>query len=140
MDRKLVHVTRIPIRWGDMDALGHVNNVVYFRYMEQARVEWLSQIGFVVEAQNEGPVVVNANCSFIRQLKYPGDVEVRTYAGQPGRSSFETSYEMRRVDEPEVLVAEGGGKVVWVNFAVGKSTPLPEELRRLITGQDGAGG
>jgi acyl-CoA thioester hydrolase len=39
--KKLVHVTHIPIRWGDMDAYGHVNNTVYFRYMEQARVEWL---------------------------------------------------------------------------------------------------
>lgn len=134
MDRKLLHVTRIPIRWGDMDAMGHVNNTVFFRYMEQARVEWLSQTGFAVESRNEGPVVVNANCTFIRQLKYPGDVEVRTYAGPPGRSSFETTYEMCRTDEPDVLVAEGGAKVVWVDFSLGKSTPLPEGLRKLVTG------
>ena len=39
--RLLVHTSTQPIRWGDMDALGHVNNTVYFRYMEQARIEWL---------------------------------------------------------------------------------------------------
>ena len=39
--RKRVHTTRVPIRWGDMDAMGHVNNTVYFRYMEQSRIEWL---------------------------------------------------------------------------------------------------
>ena len=39
--RLLVHTSRLPIRWGDMDALGHVNNTVYFRYMEQARIEWV---------------------------------------------------------------------------------------------------
>ena len=44
--RKLVQTCLIPIRWGDMDAYGHVNNTVYFRYMEQARVEYLEQLGF----------------------------------------------------------------------------------------------
>ena len=42
--RKLVHVERFPIFWGDMDALGHVNNVTYFRYMEQARVAWFETL------------------------------------------------------------------------------------------------
>src|SRR5262249_4596236 len=42
--RTAVHSTTLPIRWGDMDAQGHVNNTVYFRYMEQARIEWLDQV------------------------------------------------------------------------------------------------
>jgi acyl-ACP thioesterase len=46
--RKLVQTSLIPIRWGDMDAYGHVNNTVYFRYMEQARVEYLEKLGFKV--------------------------------------------------------------------------------------------
>ncbi|MBS0307388.1 MAG: acyl-CoA thioesterase [Proteobacteria bacterium] len=135
MDRKLLHTTRMPIRWSDMDAMGHVNNTVFFRYMEQARVEWLSQTGFTVKARSEGPVVVNASCTFIRQLQFPGEVEVRTYVGQPGRSSFETIYEICRTDEPDVLVAEGAAKVVWVDFGLGKSTPLPEDLRQLLRSQ-----
>jgi hypothetical protein len=44
--RKLVQTCLIPIRWGDMDAYGHVNNTIYFRYMEQARVEFLERLGF----------------------------------------------------------------------------------------------
>jgi hypothetical protein len=39
--KKFVHAMTIPIRWGDMDAMGHVNNTVYFRYLESARIEWL---------------------------------------------------------------------------------------------------
>ena len=42
--RKLIHITKMPIRWGDMDAYGHVNNTIYFRYMEQARVEWIEDM------------------------------------------------------------------------------------------------
>lgn len=128
-NRKLVHITRMPIRWGDMDALGHVNNTVYFRYLEQARVEWLTAAGYEMTSGGEGPVIVNAHCTFIRQLKYPGEIEVRTYAELPGRSSFETYQEIRRVDQLEVLAAEGGAKVVWVNFLSEKSAPLPEPLK-----------
>ena len=46
--RHLLITSRMPVRWGDMDAYGHVNNTVYFRYMEQVRVEWLEQMGSVV--------------------------------------------------------------------------------------------
>jgi len=129
-DRKLVHITRITIRWGDMDAMGHVNNAVYFRYMEQARIDWLASIGCEPNlVTGEGPVIVNAHCSFLRQLKYPGDIEVLTYVGPPGRSSFETMHSIRRVDAPEVIAAEGGAKVVWVNYAQEKSVALGAPLR-----------
>lgn len=127
--RKHVHSARIAIRWGDMDAFGHVNNTVYFRYMEQARIEWLQQIGgnFSVE---QGPVLINAQCSFLRQLKYPGEVEVRSYIGTIGRSSFETMYEIGRVDMPGVIFAEGAAKIVWIDFNLEKSVPLPDDLNQ----------
>ncbi|HEY8606864.1 MAG TPA: acyl-CoA thioesterase [Noviherbaspirillum sp.] len=131
-ERKLVHATRMMIRWGDMDAMGHVNNTVYFRYLEQARIEWFTAAGIEPDPLGEGPVIINARCTFIRQLKYPGEIEVRTYAGEAGRSSFETWQEIRRVDTPGVLAAEGGAKVVWVDFPKEKSAPLPDHVRALL--------
>ncbi|MEO6351597.1 MAG: thioesterase family protein [Oxalobacteraceae bacterium] len=136
MHKKLVHIARMSIRWGDMDALGHVNNTVYFRYMEQARIEWFSAIGCDPALSAEGPVIVNADCSFIKQLKYPGELEVLTYVGSPGRSSFETVYEIRRVDAGDKIYAHGNAKVVWVHFASEKSTPLPDRLRQLLAAAD----
>lgn len=132
MIRKLVHTMRMPIRWGDMDALGHVNNTVYFRYMEQARIEWFNEIGCLPDSQDEGPVIVNAHCTFIRQLRYPGEIEIRTFVGPSGRSSFETYVEIRRVDELTTLAAEGGAKIVWVDFQKEKSVPLPAYVRALL--------
>jgi len=62
---KLIHTTRMAVRWGDMDAYGHVNNTVYFRYFEQARCEWLEQMGFRVSPEEPtGPVIINASCTF----------------------------------------------------------------------------
>ena len=42
-NKKLVYECTIPMRWGDMDAMGHINNTLYFRYLEIARVDWLHQ-------------------------------------------------------------------------------------------------
>jgi len=134
-DKKQVHIMRQAIRWGDMDAFGHVNNTVYFRYMESARIAFLEQAAGDLDVQGQGPVIVTAYCTFLKQLKYPGDIEIRSYAGPGGRSSFELTHEIRMVDadgNADVVYAEGGGKVVWVDFAAEKSVPLPESLKALL--------
>ena len=132
--RKLVHVTTMPIRWGDMDAYGHVNNTVYFRYMEQARVEWLESIMVPVRPGGEAPVIVNASCTFLIQMNYPGAVEVRTYASHPGRSSFLTHFEMRVVGD-ERIYAEGAAKLVWIDTRTGRSVSLPDHVRTEVEGE-----
>ncbi len=80
--KKLIHITKMPIRWGNMDAYGHVNNTIYFRYMEQARVEWIEDMQVVVRPGGDGPVIINASCTFLVPMTYPGMVEVRTYVWQ----------------------------------------------------------
>jgi len=131
--RKLTHETVIPIRWGDMDAMGHVNNTVYFRYMEVVRIDWLHTLGGPPDPSGCGPVIVNAFCNFIRQLEYPGAVLARHYVANPGRSSFETYITLERTDTPGLICASGGAKTVWVDFPAGKSVPLPDWLRALVT-------
>jgi len=130
--KKLTLEMTIPIRWGDMDAMGHVNNTLYFRYMEIVRLEWLYSIGATKDEQGDGPVIVNAFCNFIRQLEYPGDVLAKHYVASPGRTSFEAYITLERADEPGMLYATGGAKTVWVNFPRGKSVPLPDKVRRLV--------
>ena len=115
-----------------MDALGHVNNTVYFRYMEQARIEWLhAHRGEGSHASGTGPVIVNASCTFLKPLVYPGDVEVRMYLGEAGRSSVATHYEL---DAGGVRAAEGAAKMVWIDLATGRSVALPESLRAVAHG------
>lgn len=82
---KLIYTTRMPVRWGDMDAYNHVNNTVYFRYLEQTRVEWLEQIGCRVSPDEPiGPVIINAACTFFAPVNYPATVVIKMYAGEPG--------------------------------------------------------
>jgi acyl-CoA thioester hydrolase len=123
----------MPIRWGDMDAFGHVNNTVYFRYMEQVRISWFEQIGIAGgNGEGQGPVIVNASMEFLKQLHYPGDVIGHLSVGQPGRSSFDTRFELYRSDDPATLYARGAAKIVWIDYAAGKSVPIPALLRQII--------
>jgi acyl-CoA thioester hydrolase len=130
--RILVYEMQIPIRWGDMDAMGHVNNTVYFRFMEQARISWFDEMGFRPNPAGEGPVIVNAACTFARQFEYPGTVLARHYVGALGRSSIMTYVDMLRTDDPDVVYAHGSAKVVWVNFQQQKSVPMPDTIRNLM--------
>lgn len=128
-ERLLVFRLDMPIRWGDMDAMGHVNNTVYFRYMEQIRISWFDAMGFAPNPAGEGPLIINAHCTFMRQLAYPGTVLCRHYVGKPGNSSIETWVTMARTDDPDVVCAEGGAKIVWVDFPKQKSKTLPDHAR-----------
>ena len=129
--RKLVHTSVTPIRWGDMDAYRHVNNTLYFRYMEQARVEYLESLGYSIEPKGRAPVIINASCTFLVPLAYPGTVEVLMFLGAPGRSSIPSSYEIR-LQGDDTLYATGESKIVWMEVASGKSVPIPEDLRERL--------
>jgi len=122
----------LPIRWGDMDAMGHVNNTVYFQYMEQLRIDWFGRLGFPPDPSGEGPVIVNAHCNFMHELRYPGTVRARQLIGRIGRSTIETVVEMSHSDEPGRICATGGATIVWVDFPKRKSAPLPGWVREAV--------
>lgn len=130
-DRRLGHVERIPIRWGDMDAMGHVNNTVYFRYMEQTRIGWFDVLLPRAARKGHGIVIVSTSCHFRRAMTYPGTVEVRLYVGAPGASSIPTFYELRVDDDPEPY-ATGEAVVVFIDAAKGKPVRIPDALRATL--------
>ena len=127
-DRTLAHVERIPIRWGDMDAMGHVNNIVYFRYMEQARISWFEALLPRREAawKSTGIVIVNASCNFTRAITYPGTVEVKVFVAKPGRSSVATYYELFIESE---MYADGAAVVVFIDMHTQKPVRIPDDIR-----------
>jgi len=129
--RQLVHVSRQSIRWGDMDAFGHVNNTVYFRYMEQARLEWLEgqDPQYMATDDDESSVIANASCDFLLPLVYPGELEVRMFLGEPRRSSIDTYYEIWSDGRK---FADGASRIVWIKRSTGRSTPIPDAVKALL--------
>lgn len=129
--RALLHTTRVPVRWGDMDALGHVNNTVFFRYFEQARIEALTEAFGGAWPEGGGPILAATSATFRRPVRYPATAVVRAYGGPPGRTSFTHLYELRLEGDDETVYASCQARLVWVD-ADGRPTPLPDAIRRTL--------
>ncbi len=99
------------------------------KLVHEMRIAWFGTCGITLSPLGDGPVIINAFCTFHKQLEYPCDVLGKMYASDLGRSSFETWATLERVDDPGVIYASGGGTTVWVDFPAQKSKALPEWFR-----------
>ena len=123
----------IEVRWGDMDAQGHVNNTVYFTYCESARVELLRKIGFKGKQAGltEGPTLVHASCDFKKQVVYPAKLDVGLRVERISQRSFKIIYGLF-FHGSEELAATATSINAWANYAEGRSVELPEEIRSAL--------
>lgn len=121
---KLLHRAAYVMRWGDMDAFGHLNNAMYFTYFEQVRVDWLASLGITHDL-----VLANVSCTFLHALKFPAKIEVELYGAQPGNSSMDSFYLLRNLDEDKLLCAIGHGTIVWYDHQNASTTPVPSVVR-----------
>lgn len=120
----------MPVRWGDLDALNHVNNTLYFRYIEEARVWLLAQAGIVLPSDRVG-LLAHASCDFLKPLRYPANVVVSQILRRVGRSSMDVDVVIECQDEPGVVYAKGKAVIVGTSAATGKSSPwTADELMR----------
>lgn len=123
--KKLVHKKTFSIAWGDMDALGHVNNARYFDYFQQARIDWLSELGLDMR-QKTGPVVVHIACTYLKPVIYPAELTLLSSLHSLGRSSMVLDHELY---QSEQLMAQGTCKIVWVDYEKNKAIPFPDKIR-----------
>lgn len=130
------HISRIPVRWGDMDALGHVNNAKFFTYDEQARLDYFGAVAEEVPDfwKSSGIILARIGCDFLAQLRPPVTLEVGIRISKLGRSSMETEGAM--FDQAGKLVAVTRGVLVWFDYTQQKSAAIPENVRALIRGRE----
>jgi acyl-CoA thioester hydrolase len=122
-----------PVVWGDMDSYRHVNNVVYFRYFENARLEYVRQIGWfhIEEEMGIGPILAATQARFRRALTYPDNIAIGARAVALGEDRF-TLEHLIVSEQQQVVVTEGTGLVVAYHYGQGHKAALPAELRRRI--------
>ena len=125
--RPVTHTARVPVRWGDLDSLGHLNNAVYLTLCEQARIEALGALD-ATDWDDAGPVVVAASLRYLRPITTPGVARVTVAFGEPGRTSLPTTHTVA-LDGADELAAEAEVTLVWVDHATGRPTPVPDALR-----------
>ena len=124
-DAQHVHTTEIAVRWGDMDAGGHVNNSRFFSYFEEARVDWLGATLDGPLFVDSGPVLAEALCDFKQPLVHPATLVIDVHATLPGTSSLKNIYDAALKDSGE-RVAVGTAVLVWVDVETGEPVPVPD--------------
>ena len=126
-------VIEIAVRWGDMDAFQHVNNAMYFRYLESARIAYFQRLdvsGFTSN-QGIGPILAATSCRFRFPVTFPDTLLIGARVAQLGDDRFLMEHRIvsQRHDR---LAAEGDGLVVMLDYGTGKKTPLPDVVRTSI--------
>lgn len=126
-------IIEVPVAWGEMDSFGHVNNIVYFRYFESARIAYFDRIGFVeeIERSGVGPILASTHCNFRRPLTYPDRVRVGAKAVDIESDRFRMLY---RIDSESLgrSAAEGEGLIVSYDYERLRRAALPEVIRERI--------
>ena len=131
----LLSTLRFPIRWGDMDAMAHVNNTVYFRYFEESRVSWSMNNGMPLQPKGCGMILAKACVTFRKPVSYPANVVVELRAGRVGGASFILLNTLTVEGEVEPS-ATGECVIVWFDYTNNKSAPVPDKLRAILEGRD----
>jgi acyl-CoA thioester hydrolase len=129
--------TEIPVLWGDQDLFAHVNNVVYFKWCETARVEYLKRIDLTAEgARGTGPIVASIKCDYRAPVNYPDTVLIGTRVTRIGNSSFRMEHRVVSV-ALETVVAEVDSTMVVYDYEEGKPVPMPATVRARIEQLEG---
>jgi acyl-CoA thioester hydrolase len=134
-------VITFPIAWGEMDAFQHVNNSVYFRYFESARIAYFERLEFMEHMQvtGVGPILASTQCRFRIPLTYPDTVRVGTKIAEIAEDRFVMRYVVMS-ERLQKLAAEGEGVIVSFNYRENRKAPLPEIIRQRIAALEGAVG
>ena len=131
------HIYKEKVRWGDCDMLGHVNNVLYLRYSESARIDYVQQITkvYMTPETKKGWILADIQCSFRKQVRYPNNLEITSGFVKIGNSSavFDNAIYIENEAEPAFT---SRAVVVWFDFELQSSNRIPDEIRERIRSQD----
>ena len=132
-------VVELDVAWGDMDAFAHVNNVVYFRYFENARIAYLDRVGWMRSREETGlgPIVASTSARYRKPLSYPDHLLVGVRAGE--LQSDRVTIEYRLVSARwDAVATDGQAVVVSFDYRQGRKAPIPDAVRAAIIELEGA--
>jgi len=120
---------RFPVHWGEVDAMGHVNNARYFTWFESARMELFRRVGLEIEGSPElGPILAHTRCDFLAPVRFPAEIVAATRVAGLGRTSFTMDFSVALEGSGE-LAARGSGVIVLIDYRSGEKVEIPPPLR-----------
>ena len=124
-----VVITELPVLWGQMDAFQHVNNTIYFRFFESARIVYGDRIGMYEFLRKDGigPILAATSCSFIKPLRYPDTIEVGCRTVKISDSTKEQEYVIYS-QQLKKLAATGAATIVAYDYNRLTKSKFPKPL------------
>ncbi|HEV3166524.1 MAG TPA: thioesterase family protein [Isosphaeraceae bacterium] len=132
-------VIEVPVQWGDQDLFGHVNNTVYFRWCESARIAYGLRIGLAATQHTVAPIMASITCHFRRPVVFPDTVRVGARIVKIGRTSM-TMEHVILSESQQAVVADGSAVLVSYNYETRQAIPVPEAVRAAIASLEGQPG
>lgn len=120
--------TVVTVRFAETDALGHVNNTSYFIYFEEARLQFLKELGQKMDVTNWSFILASTKCDFLSQAYFDQQLKIDTSVSKVGTKSFELNHFIT-CKQTGVPIAKGNAILVQFNFDKQESEPVPELLR-----------
>ena len=117
------------VAWGDMDAFGHVNNVIYYRYMESARIDYMNKLDILRE--DIYTVVASNQCKYLKPVFYPDQLKISARIEELRNSAFRMHY-LLWSEQQQAFVAEAEAVIVCVNKTNMQKTLIPELVRQKL--------
>ena len=132
-------VMEIPVVWGDMDSFQHVNNVVYLRWFESVRLEYLQRLGTLDGKVKTGigPILASISCKYRIPLQYPDTVLVGVKTTNIGEDRF-TMHHAVYSNGRNKIAAEGDGVIVMFDYLENRKVAVSDDLRKRISDLEGA--
>ncbi len=126
-------VIEVPVRWGDMDAFLHVNNIKYFQYFESARIAYFERIGAMeyLRETGVGPILASTCCRYRFPVTYPDTLLVGATVSDMSHDRFTQKY-LAVSQAHEEIAAEGDGVVVTFDYQTHRKSPIPKIVRQRI--------
>jgi acyl-CoA thioester hydrolase len=133
-------IVSMPVHWGEMDAYGHVNNTVFFRYFETARIAFLDRCGLLASYDRDGigAILHSTDCRFRLPLFYPDDVLVGARTVDVSDDRFTMGYRIVSRTQ-DGIAADGSGVIVTYDYRAGRKVPLPAGIREGVLALTGNG-
>ncbi len=119
----------LSVRWGDLDAYGHVNNANFLTYLEESRLRWLGTLKEPWYQAHSAPVLASSQLDFRRSIEWPEELIVELRAARVGNTSLTFAHRIVSARDPATLYLDATSVLVWIDRSTGRPVPLPDFIR-----------
>ena len=133
MSKGKIITTNLNVRFRDLDAMGHVNNAVFFTYFEQGRIQFFQQVFQISELSDFKLILAKISCKYLKPVKINDRLILQLWVSKIGKKSFNLSYKVIDFEDESVVYAVGESIQVWFDYDQNKTIEISKDQKKRLT-------